>query len=266
LNTGFDVILSTDDIQKRNRPLWVWLIYLPVAGIIIILSLYLLILITMPEVEVLKDSNPESTALIQDRVDEAKASGKKYIVRQRWVTFKQIPDLLKKAIRISEDAGFYLHHGVDLEELEESIKKNWQEGRFARGGSTITQQLAKNLYLSTDKSIWRKIRELFIAHKLEETLTKNRIFHLYLNLIEFGPGIFGVDAASRYFFGKSVSLMSSDEMIRLAAIISKPLTARPDRDTRWLLWRCRWITGKLYLYKYIEEPEHDYLLNLFTPQ
>ena len=256
----------TDYVQKRTKSLWVWLIYIPVAGILLILSLYLYILISMPEVEVLKDSNPEITALIQDRINEAKVAGKKFIVKQRWVTFKQIPDLLKKAVRISEDAGFYLHKGIDLEELEESIKKNWEEGRFARGGSTITQQLAKNLFLSTDKSIWRKIREFFIARKLEETLTKNRIFHLYLNLIEFGPGVFGVDAASRYFFGKSVSLMSSDEMIRLAAIIPRPLTARPDKDTRWLLWRCRWIAEKLYLYKYIEESEHDYLLNLFTPQ
>ena len=88
----------TDDVYKRNRPLWVWLIYIPVAGILLILSLYLYILISMPEVEVLKDSNPEITALIQDRINEAKVAGKKFIVKQRWVTFKQIPDLLKKAV------------------------------------------------------------------------------------------------------------------------------------------------------------------------
>lgn len=256
----------TDDVQKRTKSPWVWLIYIPVAGISLILGLYLFILISMPDVEALKDSNPETTALIEERKDGAKGAGKKFVVRQRWVTFNQIPDLLKKAVRISEDAGFYLHDGIDLEELEESIKKNWEEGRFARGGSTITQQLAKNLYLSTDKSIWRKIREYFIASKLEDALSKNRIFHLYLNLIEFGPGIFGVESASRYYFGTPVSLMSSDEMIRLTAIIPRPLSARPDKDTKWLLWRCRWISGKLYLYKYIEKSEHDYLISLFTPQ
>ncbi len=256
----------TDDLKARTKFRWMWVIYIPIGMVLLIPALYLYILITMPDVSVLKNSNPETTALIEARKITAQEEGKKYKVRQYWVTFEQIPVLLKKAVRISEDAGFYLHDGIDVEELEESIKKNWKEGRFARGGSTITQQLAKNIYLNTEKSIWRKIREFFIARELEDVLSKNRIFHLYLNLIEFGPGIFGVEAASRYYFRKPVSLLSEDEMIRLASIIPRPLISRPDKNSKWLLWRCRWITGKLYLYKYIEKTEHDYLLNLFSPQ
>jgi len=250
----------------KKKPLWFWIIAPALAGIALLLFSYLYIQITLPDVTKLKNSNPNTTALIEDRKIAAKSAGKKFVVRQKWIDFKEIPELLKKSVRISEDAGFYLHGGIDLEELEESIKKNWKEGRFARGGSTITQQLAKNLYLSTEKSILRKIREYFIAHDLEDVLSKNRIFSLYLNLIEFGSGIFGVEAASRYYFGKTVTQLSGEEMIRLTAIIPRPLTTRPDINSKWLFWRCRWIVGKLFLYKYIEKAEHDYFISRFSPR
>jgi monofunctional biosynthetic peptidoglycan transglycosylase len=241
-----------------------WLIYIPLSVIILIVCLYFYVLLTLPPVAFLKKSNPDTTALMAARKLEAKSAGKRYTVRQYWISFKEIPELFKKSVRISEDAGFYLHEGIDMDELKESIKKNWDEGRFARGASTITQQLAKNLFLSTKKSIWRKIREYFIAQSLEETLSKNRIFHLYLNLIEFGPGVFGVEAASRYYWGKSANQLSAEEMIRLTAIIPRPLRTRPDRKTKWLFWRCRWIVGKLFLYNYIDQTEHDILMASFN--
>jgi monofunctional biosynthetic peptidoglycan transglycosylase len=221
--------------------------------------------LSVPDVESLITTNPKTTSLMIQRKSEAEEAGKKLRIRQRWVPFKQIPKLFKKTVRISEDANFYFHEGIDLEEIEESIKKNWETGEFARGASTITQQLAKNLYLTTDKSIWRKIKEYFITRELESTLSKNRIFHLYLNIIEYGRGIFGVEAASRYYFGKSVSDLNDEEIIRLTAVIPKPLSVRPDQDNKWILWRCRWITNKLLLYKYIEPAEHDSLLHLFSP-
>jgi monofunctional biosynthetic peptidoglycan transglycosylase len=233
--------------------------------ILLMLSIYILIQSSLPDVSSLIKDNPPSTALIGQRKEEAKSAGKKIHIRQHWVSFGRIPNLLKRAVRISEDANFYFHQGIDLDELEESIKKNWEKGGFARGASTITQQLAKNLYLSTDKSLWRKIREFFITRELESTLTKNRIFHLYLNIIEYGRGIFGVDAASRYYFGKSVSRLNAEEIIRLTAVIPKPLSVNPDRNSKWLLWRCRWITDKLLLYKYIDDAKHDSLITLFSP-
>jgi monofunctional biosynthetic peptidoglycan transglycosylase len=202
---------------------------------------------------------------MEQRKEEANNSGKKIRIRQQWVSFRKIPKLLKRTIRISEDANFYFHEGIDLDELEESIKKNWQKGEFARGASTITQQLAKNLYLSTEKSILRKLKEFFITRELESILSKNRIFHLYLNIIEYGRGLFGVASASRYYFGKSVSELNDEEIIRLTAVIPKPLSVRPDRNSKWLLWRCRWITDKLLLYKYIEVTQHDSLIAIFSP-
>jgi monofunctional biosynthetic peptidoglycan transglycosylase len=224
-----------------------------------------MIRISLPDVESLVNTHPKTTALMDQRKDEASAAGKKLRIRQYWVPFKQIPKLLKRTVRISEDANFYFHEGIDLDELEESIKKNWEKGEFARGASTITQQLAKNLFLSTEKSILRKVKEFFITRELESTLSKNRIFHLYLNIIEYGKGIFGVDAASRYYFGKSVSGLTDEEIIRLTAVIPKPLSVRPDQNSKWILWRCRWITDKLLLYKYIESAQHDSLISSFSP-
>lgn len=233
--------------------------------IVLMLAVYIMIQISIPDVNPLINNNPSTTALMEQRKEEEKEVGKKIRIRQQWVSFGQIPKLLKKTVRISEDANFYFHEGIDLDELKESIKKNWEKGEFARGASTITQQLAKNLYLSTEKSIWRKVKEFFITRELESTLSKNRIFHLYLNVIEYGRGIFGVAAAARYYFGKSVSELNDEEIIRLTAVIPKPLSVRPDQNSKWLLWRCRWITGKLLLYKYIENTKHDSLMTLFSP-
>ena len=208
---------------------------------------------TLPDVAWLKNKNTVRTALMEQRIAEAKEAGRKYKIRQKWVAFKKIPKLLKQAVRISEDASFYQHNGLDFNEISESIKRNLTEGKIARGGSTISQQLAKNLFLSTDKSFMRKIREYFITKRLEENLSKYRIFHLYLNVIEFGRGIFGVQAASYYYYKKSVSSLSLSEMVKLAAIIPKPLKERPTKRTRWLRWKAGWILKKLKQYGYITD-------------
>lgn len=219
--------------------------------------------ITLPDVSPLLKKNPKTTALIQQRIAEAKADGKKLRIRQQWVRFKRIPKLLRQAVRISEDASFYLHNGVDFDEIKESFKKNWEKGKITRGGSTITQQLAKNLYLSTDRSYTRKIKEYFIARRLEEELSKYRIFHLYLNIIELGRGIFGVQAAARYYFGKNVDELSLDEMVRLAAVIPKPLKVRANGNSRWLRWKASWILKKLLKYGYINREQFDQTIPKF---
>lgn len=242
-----------------------WIILGILSVVVLLIIIYFLIQLSIPDVSSLVTQNPSTTALIEQRKEEAKEAGEKIVIRQQWVSFNQIPELLKRTVRISEDANFYFHEGLDLDELEESIKKNWEKGEFSRGGSTITQQLAKNLYLSTEKSIWRKIKEIFIARELEETLSKHRIFHLYLNIIEFGRGIFGVSAASGEYFDKSVSELSPEEIIRLTAVIPRPLSVRPDQNSDWVLWRCRWITDKLLLYGYIQDTEHDSLMTVFSP-
>jgi len=217
----------------------------------------LLIYLSLPDVGDLETNNPRSTALMLQRFREAKQSQRQLVIRHSWVSFDQIPKLLKDTIRVTEDAAFYQHQGVDLNELKAAIKKNWRKGKFVRGASTITQQLAKNLYLTTDKSVIRKIKEYLITRRLEKRLSKNRIFDLYLNVIEFGPGIFGVQAATRHFFNKDVSQLNLEEMIRLTAVIPKPLNENPTRNSSWVKWKAGWILDTLLRYKYIDQVEYQ---------
>jgi monofunctional biosynthetic peptidoglycan transglycosylase len=219
--------------------------------------------LSLPDVRELKTRNPETTALIEQRIREAQKSGRNINIRMQWVEFDRIPKLLKDAVRVSEDAAFYQHGGIDFNELKEAVKKNWQAGRYVRGGSTITQQLAKNLYLSTQKSILRKIKEYFIARRLEAHLGKERIFSLYLNIIELGPGIYGVQAASRFYFKKDVVGLNLDEIVRLTAIIPRPLKTDPLGKNRWLKWKATWILDALKRYEYISQEEHQTAVRRF---
>jgi monofunctional glycosyltransferase len=222
----------------------------------------LFIYLDLPDVTQLKTQNPTTTALMLQRYREAR-NPKDFVIRQQWISFEQIPKLLKDTIRVTEDASFYQHKGLDFTELKLAIKKNWDEGRYVRGASTITQQLAKNLYLSTAKNIFRKIKEYFIAKRIETHLSKNRIFHLYLNLIEFGPGIFGVQAAAHYFFAKDVRQLNLEEIVRLAAVISKPLKENPTRNSRWLKWKAGWILGVLQRSGYISRVSYNAAMKQF---
>lgn len=223
----------------------------------------LLIYLSLPDVGDLETNNPRSTALMLQRYREAKQSQRDLVIRHQWVPFDRIPMLLKNTIRVTEDAAFYQHQGVDFNELKAAIKKNWQKGQYARGASTITQQLAKNLYLTTDKSVVRKIKEYLIARRLEKRLSKNRIFDLYLNVIEFGPGIFGIQTAARHFFAKNVSQLDLEEMVRLTAVIPKPLRESPIRNSSWIKWKAEWILDTLRRYKYINESDYQVVMEKF---
>jgi monofunctional biosynthetic peptidoglycan transglycosylase len=227
-------------------------LYTSLSAVVLCIIFPLSIYLSLPDVTYLKNNNPKITAIMQLRKEQAEAQGKKYDIRQNWVSFQTIPDLFKKAVRISEDASFFEHKGIDYEELKESIKKNFEKGTLVRGGSTITQQLAKNLFLSPEKSFLRKIKEYFIAKRLEDELSKDRIFDLYLNVIELGPGIFGVEAASQHYFNKSVQNLNIKEIVRLTAIIPRALTVNPTQDSKWLKWKVEWIYHKMKRYKYID--------------
>jgi len=218
--------------------------------------------LTLPDVSGLKTKNPETTSLIRRRLAQAGRKSKGP-VHLDWISFDRIPPLLKKCVLVSEDASFYGHKGIDYGELKESIKQDIRERRLARGGSTITQQLAKNLYLSTGKSFARKLRELLIARRLEKALGKDRIFHLYLNVIEFGPGIYGVQAAAHHWFGKDVESLSLEEMVRLTAIIPRPLRSDPRRNDGWMKFKGRWIADTLETVGAIGEDEHGELARAF---
>lgn len=190
-------------------------------------------------------TNPAETALMRQRLREAEAEGKPLKIVRRWVPLDRIPGQLVEAVVVAEDGTFYSHGGFDWFEMRESVNKNVKEGRIARGGSTITQQLAKNLYLSTSKDPVRKLKEAVITMLLERSLSKGRIIELYLNVIEWGRGIFGAEAAAQAYFRKSCAELNPDECARLAAVIPSPLRHRPDVDSRYVVRRTAMVQRRL---------------------
>jgi len=201
--------------------------------------------ITLPDVRPLKTSNPSSTAFIELRDRETRAKGASPRRVQRWVSYGHVSPDLKRAVLVAEDDAFWQHEGVDVEQLQESLQVDWARGRLVRGGSTITQQLAKNLYLSPSKNPLRKLRELVIARRLEAELKKARILELYLNVIEWGDGIYGVEAASRAYFHVPASDLSPEQSALLAAAIVNPRVLNPGRPTARLLRRQQLILRRM---------------------
>jgi monofunctional biosynthetic peptidoglycan transglycosylase len=161
-------------------------------------------------------------------------------------------------VLVAEDGAFFQHSGYDLHELKESFKRNWREGRFARGASTITQQLAKNLYLSTSKNPLRKIREIFIAREMEKQLSKERIFEIYLNVIEWSEGIYGIGSASQYYFGKAPSQLLPEEAAVLAGMIPSPRSYSAAKGlTAYLERRKTALLKRLVSYRYLTQAEYE---------
>jgi monofunctional glycosyltransferase len=205
------------------------------------------VFLTLPDVRALASKNPSTTAFIDLRHDEAIAEGKKPRRVQRWVRYEAISPSLRKAVLVAEDDAFWTHDGIDVEQLKDSIEKNLETGKAIRGGSTITQQLAKNLYLSPSRNPIRKFRELLIARRLEAALSKRRILELYLNVIEWGDGIYGAEAASRTYFGKPASALTPEEAALLAGSIINPRVHSPAHPTARLRRRQQIILRRMGL-------------------
>jgi monofunctional glycosyltransferase len=193
--------------------------------------------VTLPDVRELVRTTPSTTAFMELRLREARDAGRALKIRQRIVPHAQISPYLTRAVLVAEDSAFFNHEGIDLEQIRATIEMNWEEGRLARGASTITQQLAKNLYLSPSRDPIRKLKELLITRRLEAELSKRRILELYLNLIEWGDGIFGCEAASRAYFGKPASALSPSEAALLAGAIINPRALNPANPSRRLSQR-----------------------------
>jgi monofunctional biosynthetic peptidoglycan transglycosylase len=187
--------------------------------------------LTVPDVRPLRTTNPQSTAFMDLRAREARVRGEKPRRVLRWVPYSRISQHLVRAVLVTEDSKFWQHSGLDYEQIKESMEVNLERGEFARGASTITQQLAKNLYLSPSKNPIRKLRELIIARRLEQELTKQRILELYLNVIEWGEGIYGAEAAARTYFRKPASQLDASESALLAAAIANPRIMNPAQPT-----------------------------------
>lgn len=208
---------------------------------------------TLPDVSALKTRNPKRSALMELRDEEYKRKGIRAPRQQIWEPYGAISENLKRAILVSEDASFFSHKGVDVVELKEALKKDWETGSFRRGGSTITMQLARNLYLNPSKNPLRKGKEIIIAWQLEQALSKRRIFEIYLNVVEWGRNIYGAEAASRYYFGKSAASLDFLEAATLAALLPSPRNSRE----KGLTYRRNLILGRLASVGYVTREEYD---------
>jgi monofunctional biosynthetic peptidoglycan transglycosylase len=198
------------------------------AGVFVLAMGALILMCSIPSTAKLATQNPTSTAFIDLRREQATAAGKKFDLEFDWRPLGKISRYLRAAVVYSEDWRFYDHDGVDWEAIEHAIHANIGKGAMAIGGSTITQQLAKNLYLSPNRSLLRKLRELLIAFSLEDHLTKTRILELYLNICEWGDGVFGAEAASQHWFHHSAQTLTPAEAVRLAIALPNPYARAPN--------------------------------------
>jgi monofunctional biosynthetic peptidoglycan transglycosylase len=201
--------------------------------------------LTLPDVRPLADEPPATTAFMELRAREAKAGIRPYERVHYWVSYDAISPALKRAVLVAEDSAFFEHGGIDYEELRKSMELNWEHGDFSRGASTITQQLAKNLYLSPSRNPFRKFRELLITRLLEGALTKRRIFELYLNSVEWGDGIYGAEAAARTYFRIPASGLNAEQSALLAGSLINPRRYSPGAPPRRLLARQRLILRRM---------------------
>jgi monofunctional biosynthetic peptidoglycan transglycosylase len=209
------------------------------------------IYLTLPDVRLLRDRDPETTAFMAIRAREARARGEEPRRLYHWVGYNRISEHLKRAVLVAEDSAFWVHDGIDLEQIQQSLEINRAEGRIVRGGSTITQQLAKNLYLSPSRNYIRKLRELLIARRLEAQLSKRRILEIYLNVIEWGDGVWGAEAAARAHFGKPAAALTAPEAALLAGAIISPRALSPAQPSALLRGRQRLILRRM---RYVEPP------------
>jgi monofunctional glycosyltransferase len=196
---------------------------------------------TLPDVKPLVTSWPRTTAFIERRKAELARAGEP--TRLEWipVPMSRISPHLRRAVVVAEDARFYEHDGVDWEAIRGALEKDWEKRRLSAGASTITQQLAKNLYLSSARTPWRKLKEWAITRRLERLLPKERILELYLNVVELGRHTYGVEAAARRYFGKSAANLTPREAAMLAAMLPSPRIYDPVRHASWVERRARRI-------------------------
>jgi monofunctional biosynthetic peptidoglycan transglycosylase len=208
-------------------------------------------LVTLPDVRQFSKVNPPTTAIRMYREKQMREKGGKPRSVMVWRRLDQISPYLAQAVVLSEDDTFFSHNGFDVEQIKRAARINWERKRFAFGGSTLTQQLARTLYLSSHKNLLRKAKEALIARRLEEAMPKRRILELYLNCVEWGPQIYGAEAASRHFFGKPASDLLPEEAIALAVILPSPRKWNPLSDRKFITHRKNVLYDRMVRAHYI---------------
>jgi monofunctional biosynthetic peptidoglycan transglycosylase len=208
---------------------WFWRIPLFLVGLALIYQLWI-----FGHVVYWNSYNPSTSAFMQERLEILRQKNPGATLRMQWMPYERISPHLKRAIIAAEDSKFLEHEGFDLEAIQKAYEKNLKKGRLVAGGSTISQQLAKNLFLSGQKTPWRKGQEAVITLMLENVMSKRRIMEIYLNVIEWGNGVFGAEAAIRHYYGASASSINAEQAARLAAMIPNPRFYDRHRNTPWL--------------------------------
>ena len=212
-------------------------------------------LIAFPDVADLARNAPETTAFMERRKKELRRERKDDTIDYRWVSYGRISPSLRRAVLVAEDNQFYEHEGVDVEAMKEAVKRDWKRRKLTHGGSTITQQLAKNLYLSPSRNPIRKLREYFIARSLEKNLSKKRILEIYLNVVEMGERVYGAEAAARHYFGVSAAGLSPSQAALLAGALPNPRVMNPGDPNKRLRARQRMILSRMKRWGYLVEKE-----------
>ena len=189
--------------------------------------------------------NPATSAFMEDQLQQLKQKNPKARLQHKWVDYKNISSNLKRALITAEDAKFVDHDGFDWDGIQLAYEKNLARGKVVAGGSTISQQLAKNLFLSTKRSPWRKAEEALITLMLESMMDKERIFEIYLNTIEWGEGVFGAEAAAQHYFQCNASSLTTEQAAILAAIVPSPRYFDKHRDSKFLAQKVEFILVNL---------------------
>jgi len=218
--------------KAPSRRGWIkWIFLLPILAFLVVQVYFFL------QIAWWVDHNPDSTAFMREQLSALRDKNPQAVLQQSWVPYARISSNLKRAIIASEDANFSEHEGVDWDALEKAYEKNNKKHKVVAGGSTITQQLAKNLFLSGSRSYVRKGEELIITYMLETLMDKERIFEIYLNVVEFGRGIFGAEAASRHYYGIAAAGLGASQAAKLAVMLPNPRFFDKHRDSGYLLRR-----------------------------
>ncbi|MCU1244372.1 MAG: mrcA 3 [Acidobacteria bacterium] len=238
--------------RAYNRPV--------IRKLLLILFVALLLVVayewlTFPDTAVLAKEPPKTTAFMERRKAELREQGKDDTLKWSWTPYSNISPYLRRAVLVAEDDTFYEHGGVDTAAMKEALQRDWKRKKITHGGSTITQQLAKNLYLSPSRNPLRKVKEYFIARSLENNLTKKRILELYLNVVELGERVYGAEAASQMYFHKPASALSPSEAATLAGCLPNPRIMSPAAPNKRLRSRQRMILSRMRRWGYLYEKE-----------
>lgn len=211
--------------------------------------------IRFPDVTELRDAPPKTTAFMELRKKQLRAEGKSDRLEWKWVPYSRISPNLRRGVLVAEDNSFYEHKGIDTKGMREALERDWKRRKITHGGSTITQQLAKNLYLSPSRNPIRKLREYFITRSLEKHLSKKRILEIYLNVVEMGERVYGAEAAARHYFDKSAASLSPREAALLAGCLPNPRVMNPGKPNKRLRARQRMILSRMKRWGYEFERE-----------